>query len=335
MLETASQAPILQVDNLTTSFFTDDGVFDAVRSLSFHLTPGETLGIVGKSGCGKSVTALSIMGLLPKSNAQIVAGKIYFSGTNLCTLPEPAMRAIRGDRIAMVFQEPMTSLNPVLTIGRQIAESIYLNRACSWRDALGHAREMLELVRIPDPARRMDEYPHQMSGGMRQRVMIAIALSCEPDVLIADEPTTALDVTIQAQLLQLMRDLKERLGTTIMLITHDLGVVAEMCDRVIVMYGGRKVEEAPAEAFFADPVHPYSRGLLAVAPRLDVARITSRLPEIPGNVPTLQDLNSGCPFAPRCASAVTLCRREVPAIESVGASHLVACWETANRRVPA
>ena len=260
---------LLEVRDLRTQFFTADGVVRAVDGVSFDLSPGETLGIVGESGCGKSVTALSILRLIAPETGRIVGGSIRFDGRNLATLSNEEMRELRGHKIAMIFQEPMTSLNPVLTIGTQIAESVVRHMRVSWRSARDRAREMLELVRIADPAQRLAEYPHQLSGGMRQRVMIAIALCCNPRVLIADEPTTALDVTIQAQILDLMLELKEKLGTAIILITHDLGVVAETCERVIVMYAGRMVEQAPAAALFARPLHPYTRGLLRALPRAD------------------------------------------------------------------
>jgi peptide/nickel transport system ATP-binding protein len=260
---------LLEVRDLQTHFFTLDGEVRAVDGVSFTLERGETLGIVGESGCGKSVTALSMLRLIPPETGRIVGGSIRFDGRELTTLSEEEMRSMRGHSISMIFQEPMTSLNPVLTIGTQIAENVVRHTGVSWKAALDRAREMLELVRIADPKRRLDEYPHQLSGGMRQRVMIAIALSCNPQILVADEPTTALDVTIQAQILDLMLDLKEKLGTAIIMITHDLGVVAETTQRVIVMYAGRKVEEATVEDLFSRPMHPYTRGLMQAIPRLD------------------------------------------------------------------
>jgi peptide/nickel transport system ATP-binding protein len=322
---------LLQVRDLKTHFFTADGVVHAVDGISFDLAAGETLGIVGESGCGKSVTALSILRLIAPETGRIVGGSITFEGQELTTLSIEAMRELRGHKIAMIFQEPMTSLNPVLTIGTQIAESVVRHLGLSWRDANDRAREMLELVRIADARQRLREYPHQLSGGMRQRVMIAIALSCNPQVLIADEPTTALDVTIQAQILDLMLELKEKLGTAIILITHDLGVVAETCERVIVMYAGRMVEQATAAELFARPLHPYTRGLLRALPRADddvgVAGTRPRLAEIRGIVPALTQPMPGCAFAPRCDFVVDRCRTAAPALMEAGGSHLVACWE--------
>ncbi len=319
--------PILDVTGLRTHFFTQDGVTRAVDGLSFTVAPGETLGIVGESGCGKSVTALSIMRLLPAGLGRTVAGRVIFEGQNLLDLDEAAMRDIRGNRIAMVFQEPMTSLNPVLTVGEQIAEAVMIHQGKSRADAWARAAEMLTLVRIPDAARRVKDYPHQFSGGMRQRVMIAMALSCHPQLLIADEPTTALDVTIQAQILKLMLELKANIGAAILLITHDLGVVAETCQRVIVMYAGRKVEEADVLDLFDRPLHPYTRGLMASIPRhrrgVAPAR---RLQEIQGIVPNLRDPIAGCAFAPRCPLATERCAAEPPPERSAG-GHSVSCWE--------
>ena len=320
--------PLLRVDNLRTHFHTRDGVVRAVDGVSFDVMPGETLAIVGESGCGKSVTAMSILRLLATPPARIVEGRIEFDGLNLLDLPEPEMRQIRGNRIAMVFQEPMTSLNPVLTIGRQIAEALVLHRGLSQRDATARAIELLRKVHIPEAERRVKQYPHELSGGMRQRVMIAMALACEPRLLIADEPTTALDVTIQAQILELMRELRDETGASIILITHDLGVVAEMAQRVVVMYAGRKVEEALVEELFARPRHPYTRGLLGSMPHLgdSVNDTGKRLIEIPGMVPSLKGTLPGCLFAPRCPSASERCSREVPPLESHGAGRWVACW---------
>src|SRR5271156_1848314 len=287
----ARAEPILEVADLRTWFFTRDGVVRAVDGVSFHVIPGETLAIVGESGCGKSVTALSVLRLIPSPPGRIVSGMIRFAGRDLLSLGEAEMRDVRGNEISMIFQEPMTSLNPVLTIGHQIAETLTLHQGLSRRAALDRAIEMLTLVRIPEAERRIRQYPHQLSGGMRQRVMIAMALSCNPKVLIADEPTTALDVTIQAQILNLMHELKQKLGTAVILITHDLGVVAETAQRVVVMYAGRKVEEAPVEVLFEEPLHPYTRGLMRAIPRLDVeadaAGTRPRLQEIPGLVPNL------------------------------------------------
>ncbi len=330
---------ILEVRNLQTQFNTLDGVVRAVDGVSFDLARGETLGIVGESGCGKSVTALSILRLIPPETGRIAAGSIKFEGEELTTLGEEAMKRLRGHRISMIFQEPMTSLNPVLTVGTQIAENVVRHMAVPWRAARERAFEMLDLVRIADARRRLDEYPHQLSGGMRQRVMIAMALSCDPQVLIADEPTTALDVTIQAQILQLMLELKEKTGTAIVLITHDLGVVAETTERVVVMYAGRKVEEAPVEALFEEPLHPYTRGLMRAIPRLDVeadaAGTRPRLQEIPGLVPQLTQPIPGCAFAPRCGFATGRCAVEPPPLIDAGAGHTVACWEVERVRASA
>ncbi len=321
---------ILEVRDLQTHFFTRDGIVRAVDGVSFDLAPGETLGIVGESGCGKSVTALSILRLIGAETGRIVGGSVRFEGCELTALSDDQMRAIRGHKIAMIFQEPMTSLNPVLTIGTQIAENVVQHWGVPWRVALDRAKEMLDLVKIADSRRRLDEYPHQLSGGMRQRVMIAIALSCDPQVLIADEPTTALDVTIQAQILDLMLELKDKTGAAILMITHDLGVVAETTQRVIVMYAGRKVEEASVERLFSRPMHPYTRGLMRAIPQLDVgAEVAGRRPrlhEIAGIVPAPTRPIVGCAFAPRCTFAVERCRIEPPALEEWEAGHAAACW---------
>ncbi len=319
--------PLLSVESLRTHFFTLDGVTRAVDGVDLQIRAGETLGIVGESGCGKSVTALSIMRLLPPRLGRIVAGTIRFEGQDLAQLDEAEMRKIRGDRIAMIFQEPMTSLNPVLTVGDQIAEAVTIHQGKDRSAAMARAVEMLRLVRIPDAERRVRDYPHQFSGGMRQRVMIAMALSCNPRLLIADEPTTALDVTIQAQILKLMLELKGAFGAAVMLITHDLGVVAETCQRVIVMYAGRKVEEAEVTELFDRPIHPYTRGLMASIPRRRGAARARRLKEIPGIVPSLREPIPGCAFAERCAFATDRCRREAPPLVANGTGHLVACWE--------
>ncbi len=322
---------ILEVRDLHTQFSTLDGIVRAVDGVSFDVARGETLGIVGESGCGKSVTAMSILRLIPPETGRIASGSIKFEGEELTTLSDEAMKRLRGHRISMIFQEPMTSLNPVLTVGTQIAENVVRHLGVSWKAARERAFEMLDLVRIADARRRLDEYPHQLSGGMRQRVMIAMALSCDPQVLIADEPTTALDVTIQAQILDLMIELKEKTGTAIVLITHDLGVVAETTERVVVMYAGRKVEQAAVEALFDEPLHPYTRGLMRAIPRLDVeadaAGTRPRLQEIPGLVPILTQPIIGCAFAPRCGFATDRCRRDAPPLVDAGAGHLVACWE--------
>ncbi|MGC1411662.1 MAG: ABC transporter ATP-binding protein [Acetobacteraceae bacterium] len=327
---------LLEVENLQTHFGTPDGVVRAVEGVSFHVNAGETLGIVGESGCGKSVTAMSILRLIQEPPGKI-AGAIRFEGRNLLEVSEPEMRDIRGNAISMIFQEPMTSLNPVLTVGRQIGETLQLHQGLSSRDAEKRAVEMLVLVGIPAPERRVREYPHQLSGGMRQRVMIAMALACNPKLLIADEPTTALDVTIQAQILDLMRDLQRRLGSAIMLITHDLGVVAEMCQRVVVMYAGRKVEEGAVEEIFARPMHPYTRGLLGSVPKLGSSLVDggrAKLAEITGLVPSLRQKIVGCPFAGRCPMATEVCTRVAPAIETKAQNHLVAC-HYAERRMAA
>jgi peptide/nickel transport system ATP-binding protein len=321
----ADAAPLLEVDNLSTYFDTLAGTVRSVDGVSYRVHAGETLGVVGESGCGKSVTALSIMRLLPMPPARFAGGAIRYRGRNLLDLAEKEMRAIRGNRISMIFQEPMTSLNPVLTVGRQISEAVMLHQKVGRREARARAVEMLKLVQIAEPERRVDEYPHQLSGGMRQRVMIALALSCHPEVLIADEPTTALDVTIQAQILDLLRDLQARLGMGIVMITHDLGVVAESCDRVVVMYAGRKVEEASVGELFDRPVHPYTRALMASMPAMSPV---ARLAEIPGMVPPPTDPRTGCAFAPRCGYATERCRREIPALTPQGPDrHIAACFE--------
>ncbi len=319
----ADTAPLLELESLRVEFETLDGAVRAVDGVSWRLEAGRTLGIVGESGCGKSVTALSILRLLASPPARF-AGAVRYRGDDLLLKDEKAMRRIRGDRISMIFQEPMTSLNPVLTIGRQIAETVVVHQSVGMREALVRSAEMLRLVQIAEPERRLAEYPHQLSGGMRQRVMIALALACNPEVLIADEPTTALDVTIQAQILELLRELQRRLGMGIVLITHDLGVVAETCDRVVVMYAGRKVEEATTVDLFERPLHPYTRALMASMPSLNTN--AARLSEIPGLVPAPGDLGRGCAFAPRCPLAMDRCRAESPALEEHGAGHVVACF---------
>jgi oligopeptide/dipeptide ABC transporter ATP-binding protein len=319
---------ILQIEDLQTHFFTAIGTVRAVDGVSYELKSGETLGVVGESGCGKSVTALSILRLIASPPGRIVGGAIRFEGRNLLELSESEMERIRGNDISMIFQEPMTSLNPLFTVGWQISEAIALHQGLSKRNAWDKAVEMLRRVQIPEAERRAHAYPHQMSGGMRQRVMIAMALSCNPKVLIADEPTTALDVTIQAQILDLMRDLQETLGTAIILITHDMGVVAENADRVVVMYAGRKVEEALAAELFDHPGHPYTQGLLGSIPHLDTAAHSrrTRLNEIKGMVPSLFNLPIGCSFAPRCSLATDQCRATAPPLEQHRPGHWVACW---------
>jgi len=319
---------LLDVEDLRTWFFTRDGVVRAVDGVSFHVMPGETLAIVGESGCGKSVTALSLLRLVPSPPGRIVSGAIRFEGRDLLSLSEAEMRDIRGNQISMIFQEPMTSLNPVMTVGRQIGEILMLHQKVSRARARIRAVEMLRLVHIPEAERRIEQYPHQLSGGMRQRVMIAMALACNPKLLIADEPTTALDVTIQAQILDLMRELKQKIDAAIILITHDLGVVAEMAERVVVMYAGHKAEEAPVRALFRRPLHPYTKGLLGSVPRLGVASVQAppRLVEIPGTVPSLKEPIAGCPFAARCSFATDVCRHEMPAFEEKEAGHFAACF---------
>ena len=324
---------LLEVENLQTHFATPGGIVRAVEGVSFHVDAGETVAIVGESGCGKSVTSMSILRLITEPPGKI-QGRITFEGKDLLSLSEPEMRDIRGNAISMIFQEPMTSLNPVLTVGKQIGETVQLHQGMNRAQAETKAIEMLTLVGIPAPMRRVKEYPHQLSGGMRQRVMIAMALACNPRLLIADEPTTALDVTIQAQILDLMRDLKTRLGSAIMLITHDLGVVAEMAERVIVMYAGRKVEEADVNDIFARPLHPYTRGLLGAVPKLGSSLETGgreKLAEIPGLVPSLRQKIIGCPFAGRCELVTDLCRQVAPAIELKAAGHWVACHHSERR----
>ncbi len=323
---------LLEVEGLSTVFFTRQGLIRAVDGLSFSLNRGETLAIVGESGCGKSISALSIMRLVPTPPGRIVAGRVLLEGRDLLALDEDAMRDVRGNAISMIFQEPMTSLNPVMTIGAQIAETLRIHQGLSRKAALEKAVEMLRLVRIPEPAQRARAYPHQLSGGMRQRAMIAMAVACNPKVLIADEPTTALDVTIQAQILELLLRLREEIGTAVILITHDLGVVAETAQRVVVMYAGRKIEEADVNALFAAPLHPYTHGLLASVPHLaslnpDVTP-AERLQEIPGMVPPLTGLPPGCAFAPRCAFADGQCRVDSPPFVTRRPGHSVACWHS-------
>jgi peptide/nickel transport system ATP-binding protein len=318
--------PLLEVENLQTHFRTPDGINRAVDGVSFHVNAGETLAIVGESGCGKSVTAMSILRLIPEPPGKI-AGAIRLNGKNLLELSDREMRRIRGNDVSMIFQEPMTSLNPVLTVGRQIGETLRLHQGLTKQQAEGRAVEMLRLVGIPAAERRVREYPHQLSGGMRQRVMIAMALACNPKLLIADEPTTALDVTIQAQILDLMRDLKHRVGAAIVLITHDLGVVAEVAERVVVMYAGRKVEEAPVKELFHTPRHPYTQGLLGSVPKIgsSLTGEETRLAEIPGLVPSLKGKIEGCVFAGRCPKVTDLCHKLAPALEPKAPGHVAAC----------
>jgi peptide/nickel transport system ATP-binding protein len=325
---------LLEVENLGTWFYTRQGIVKAVDGVQFQVASGETLAIVGESGCGKSMTALSLMRLIPDPPGRIVSGAVKLAGRNLLELTEEQMRKVRGNDISMIFQEPMTSLNPVMTIGKQIAEALTLHRDMNRKAALKRAVEMLDLVKIPEPSQRAKEYPHQLSGGMRQRAMIAMALACNPKVLIADEPTTALDVTIQAQILELILELQREFGAAVILITHDLGVVAETARRVIVMYAGRKVEEADVGELFARPLHPYTVGLMASIPRLDLMRgevkdgANGRLQEIPGIVPPLFALPEGCAFAPRCPKADDHCRRERPDYKEKRPGHWAACWHS-------
>jgi len=319
-------APLLQVENLKTQFFTQDGIVSAVNGISFDLTEGETLGIVGESGCGKSVSMLSIMRLIPQPPGRIVDGKVIFEGKDLLKLSDEDMRKVRGNRIAMIFQDPMTSLNPVLTIGLQISEALMLHLGMSRRGARTRSTELLDLVGIPDAGARLDDYPHQFSGGMRQRVMIAMGLSCNPQLLIADEPTTALDVTIQAQIIDLVKKLKADIGMAIIWITHDLGVVAGLADRVLVMYAGHIIESARVKDLYGDPRHPYTLGLLRSIPRLDEQR-QARLTPIEGLPPDLINPPPGCPFAPRCPFVLDRCWAEMPHLEPAGTNgHISACW---------
>lgn len=320
----SEETPILQVTDLQVSFRTDDSLVRAVRGVSFDVRPGETLGLVGESGSGKSVTNLAMMGLIPRPPGQIDGGSAVYEGRDLLTLGARDLQSIRGRKIAMIFQDPMTALNPLMTIGQQLTEMTRLHLGLDRRRANHHAAEMLEMVGISGAAKRLRDYPHQFSGGMRQRVMIAMALSCEPDLLIADEPTTALDVTIQAQILDLLVDLQKRQGTSIILITHDLGVVASVCHRVMVMYAGKIVEKSGVEPLFAAPKHPYTQGLLESLPRID--RVQDQLSAIAGQPPDLANIPAGCSFRERCPKAVEKCETEEPTLESVGESRLAACW---------
>ncbi|MGD8561606.1 MAG: ABC transporter ATP-binding protein [Desulfarculaceae bacterium] len=322
---------VLKVKDLRTWFLTPEGLVRAVDGMSFQLSPGQTLGIVGESGCGKSVTARTILRLLAMPPAYIVGGEIWLGDCNLLDLSEEEMRKIRGNEISMIFQEPMTSLNPVLSVGYQLREAIRLHRPVSIGEAGEIAVDMMKMVQIPDPKRRLKQYPHEMSGGMRQRVMIAMALSCRPKVLIADEPTTALDVTIQAQITDLIADLKEQTGTGVILITHDLGLIAETAQQVIVMYAGSVVESAPVKDLFSNPLHPYTRGLMESLPKLGSSGLKEwrreALAEIPGMVPTLIDLPQGCKFAPRCSLAEEQCHRSAPEFKTARQNHGVSCWK--------
>jgi peptide/nickel transport system ATP-binding protein/oligopeptide transport system ATP-binding protein len=324
---TSDRGPLLEVDRLKTHFFTDDGVVRAVDGISFGLEPRQTIGIVGESGCGKSVTSLSIMRLYPSPPGRVVDGRIMFKGRDLVRISREEIRKIRGDEISMIFQEPMTSLNPIFRVGRQLSETVMLHQGLSKKAALDKSVEMLDLVGIPSAKNRLRDYPHQLSGGMRQRVMIAMALSCNPDLLIADEPTTALDVTIQAQILDLMNRLKDEVGTAIIFITHDLGVIAEMAREVAVMYAGVVVEKAGVEDLFAHPRHPYTQGLLGSLPRPDRdAGAKTKLAAIPGIVPSLLDLPRGCRFMDRCRQAMEVCGRQEPELVDQEDGHYVRCW---------
>ena len=321
---------LLEVRGLRTHFHTDRGLFRAVDGIDFSVGRGRTVGLVGESGCGKSVTSLSVMGLVASPPGKVEAEAIRFEGRDMQGLSADERRRLRGGKMSMIFQEPMTSLNPVHTIGQQIVEAILAHTTLSPAAAKARAVEMLDLVRIPSAAERFDDYPHRLSGGMRQRVMIAMALSCEPALLIADEPTTALDVTIQAQILDLLQDLQKRLGMAILIITHDLGVIAEVADEVVVMYAGKIVESAPVEALFADPQHPYTIGLLGSIPRIEVDR--ERLSTIEGTVPSPNNQPKGCRFAPRCPFADPRCHNEPPPLRGLGADHRVACWKAPVER---
>ena len=322
---------LLEVRDLKTHFYTEDGVVPAVDGVSFSLNRGETLGIVGESGSGKSVTSLSVMRLIPYPAGKIIDGEILFEGENLLDKTDEEMRRIRGNEISMIFQEPMTSLNPVFTVGDQIMEAIILHQNVGHRQALDRAIEMLRLVGIPAPERRIDDYPHQMSGGMRQRAMIAMALSCNPKLLIADEPTTALDVTIQAQILDLMMDIKREFTTSIMLITHDLGVIAETADKVVVMYAGKIVESADVISIFKKPAHPYTAGLIGSIPKVN--EDCERLSTIEGAVPNPFDMPKGCRFHPRCRYAKNICREQEPQLVDLDSDHQVSCWRPLGYRL--
>jgi len=329
--------PLLEIRGLKTHFATEDGMVQAVDGVDLTIARGETLGVVGESGCGKTVTALTVLKLIAMPPGRIVAGQILWQGRDLVPLRQEDMNDIRSKEIAIIFQEPMTSLNPVYTVGEQIAEVVRRHEGLGRRAALAKTVDMLKLVQIPNPQRRVRDYPHQFSGGMRQRVMIAMALACNPKLLIADEPTTALDVTIQAQILQLMLDLKRRVGAAIVLVTHDLGVVAEIAERVMVMYAGRKVEEAPVAELFRSPRHPYTQGLLGAVPKLgsSLTGAARRLAEIPGQVPSLKGRIEGCVFAGRCALATDLCRQVAPGLEEKGPRHIAACHYARKEAVAA
>ena len=327
-----NQGSLLQVKGLSVDFSTKAGNVRVLNQLNLHLLPGEALGIVGESGCGKSMTALSIMRLIPEPPGNIVAGQILLNGTDVLQLTEREMEDIRGNEISMVFQEPMTSLNPVFTIGTQVSENIRRHQSASSAQAKGKTLQMLEAVGIPAPELRINQYPHELSGGMRQRIMIAMALSCQPSVLIADEPTTALDVTIQAQIFELLRDIQRKMGTSVILITHDMSVIAEFANRVAVMYAGRKIEEGLVRDIIDNPRHPYTQGLINCVPVLkrDPGPERMELNEIPGVVPSMAQLGAGCSFAPRCHKVIDRCYEEAPPEVAVGESHRVSCWRVAE-----
>ncbi len=320
--------PVLAVEDLCVDFATRKGRVRVLNGIRFHLRQGETLGVVGESGCGKSMTALAIMRLIPIPPGDISGGRVLLNDRDLLGLSEKQMQDVRGNEISMIFQEPMTSLNPVFTIGMQIAECIQRHQRVSRKEAMEKTLEMLVAVRIPAPKERLRQYPHELSGGLRQRVMIAMALSCRPTILIADEPTTALDVTVQAQIFELLEEIQKKMGTSMILITHDMGVISEIADRVIVMYAGRKVEEGPVTEIIENPHHPYTQGLLGCAPDLkeDPGPEAETLKEIPGIVPDLSEVVAGCPFQDRCEHATKLCRDEMPPPYEVGAEHVTACW---------
>ncbi len=326
---TVSEEKVLEVKDLRTYFYTEEGEVRAVDGLRYDVKKGESIGIVGESACGKSVSALSIMRLIPYPPGVIVGGEVIFKGQDLLQVSEAEMRHIRGNQIAMIFQEPMTSLNPVLTISRQLSESLELHRGMKKKEASQEAVKLLQLVGLPDAEKRVSDYPHQFSGGMQQRIMIAMALSCNPELLIADEPTTSVDVTVQAQLLELLDNLRSQFGTSVIIITHNLGIVARYVDRVNVMYAGRLVETAPTDVLYGEPKHPYTRGLLASVPRLDLAR-KRKLSVIEGLPPNLARLPKGCAFCPRCYLAIDRCREEIPELEEVGEEHYSACFRSSE-----
>jgi oligopeptide transport system ATP-binding protein len=329
--EEVGMGRLLEVKGLRTQFFTQDGVVHAVNGISYHVDEGETLGIVGESGCGKTVNVLSVMRLIPQPPGKIVGGEAWFDGRDLLKISEEEMRQVRGNRISMIFQDPMTSLNPVLTIEQQVSEALMLHLGMDRKQARKRSIELLEMVGIPEAASRIDDYPHQFSGGMRQRVMIAMGLSCNPQLLIADEPTTALDVTIQAQILELVKQLKREIGMAVIWITHDLGVVAGLADRVNVMYAGYIIESGPVKDIYGDPRHPYTIGLLRSVPRLDES-VKEKLIPIEGLPPDLIDPPPGCPFAPRCQYQIEKCLKENPPLETVARGHMVACWVDVKRK---